>query len=178
MKYLTRLVWYGVTRLLAACLVLGLAIMGFSLAMNASNVYIILKDGLARRCQVVMQGADEAELQVYFSEACIRSDPALSIARDGGSPYQLYYDITGFDHRVSLLSIWSWPWEDTVRTTIEERIPAIDGKLNSAGREWADSLGLTGVPPKWQSGRYQVLLSLENGRWKIKSMTLIEYLND
>ena len=43
MKYLTRLVWYGVTRLLAACLALGLLLMGFSLAMNASNVYIILK---------------------------------------------------------------------------------------------------------------------------------------
>ena len=89
MKYLTRLVWYGVTRLLALCLALGLIIMAFSLAMNASNVYIILKDGLARRCQVVMQGAEEDGLNVYFSEGCLRSDPALSIARNGSSPYQL-----------------------------------------------------------------------------------------
>ena len=178
MKYLTRLVWYGVTRLLAACLALGLLMMGFFLAMNASNVYIILKDGLARRCQVVMQGTEEEGLDVYFSEGCLRSDPALSIARDGSSPYQLYYDITGFDHRVNLLTIWCWPWEDTVRTTIEERVPAIDGRLNTAGREWANALGLTGAPPKWQSGRYQAGLALENGRWKIKNLTLIEYLNE
>ena len=58
------------------------------------------------------------------------------------------------------------------------RIPAIDGRLNTAGREWANALGLTGVPPKWQSGRYQAVLALENGRWKIKNLTLIEYLND
>ena len=178
MKYLNRLVWYAVTRVLAACLVLGLAIMGVSLAMNASNVYIILKDGLARRCQVVMQGADEAELTKYFSEGCLRADPALTVARQGNSPYQLYYDITGFDHRVNLLSVWSWPWEDTVRATIEERMPAVDGRLNAAGREWADALGLSGVPPKWQPGRYQAVLSLENGHWKIKNLTLIGYLND
>ncbi len=178
MKYLRRLVWYGVTRLLAACLALGLIIMSVSLAMNASNVYIILKDGLARRCQVVMQGVDEKELSVYFSEGCLRADSALNVARAGSSPYQLYYDITGFDHRVNLLKIWAWPWETTIRTTIEERVPAIDGRLNTAGREWSQALGLTGVPPRWQSGRYEAVLTLENGRWKIKNLTLIETLND
>ena len=178
MKYLRRLVWYGVTRLLAVCLALGVAIMAVSLAMNASNVYIILKDGLARRCQVVMQGTDEGELTSYFSEGCLRTDPALSIARQGNSPYQLYYSITGFDHRLNLTSIWSWPWEDTVRVTLEERVPAIDGRLNTAGREWADALGLTGAPPRWQSGRYQAVLTLENGHWKIKTLTLMEYLNE
>ena len=79
---------------------------------------------------------------------------------------------------MNLLTIWCWPWEDTVRTTIEERIPAIDGRLNTAGREWANALGLNGVPPKWQSGRYQAVLAMENGRWKIKNLTLIEYLNE
>ena len=142
------------------------------------QVYIILKDGLARRCQVVMQGTDEGELTSYFSEGCLRTDPALSIARQGNSPYQLYYSITGFDHRLNLTSIWSWPWEDTVRVTLEERVPAIDGRLNTAGREWADALGLTGAPPRWQSGRYQAVLTLENGHWKIKTLTLTEYLNE
>ena len=33
-------------------------------------------------------------------------------------------------------------------------------------------------PPAWQSARYQVVLSLEDGQWKIKSLNLREYLTD
>ena len=99
MRYLRRLIWYVSSRLFILCCVLGLATMAFYFAMNSTNIYIIVKDGLAKRAQVVMMGADE-NLNNYFSIACQDRDAQLSEARAGRSPYQLYYNITGFDHRI------------------------------------------------------------------------------
>ena len=95
MKYLRRLIWYVTSRLLIAVSVLGLMTMAFYFSMNATNIYIILKDGMAKRAQVVMMGADE-ELSRYFSSACLDRDALLIEARNGQSAYQNYYSITGF----------------------------------------------------------------------------------
>ena len=48
MKYLRRLVWFIASRLLALLLVLGLLSVTFYFAMNAMNIYIILKDAYLR----------------------------------------------------------------------------------------------------------------------------------
>ncbi len=177
MKYLRRFLWYLATRLLVVCCVLAILTTAFYFAMNASNIYIILKDGMAKRAQVIMMGESEDTLKSYFSVNYLERDEALITARNGHSPYQ-YYIITGIDHRLNMTGMWCWPWEDTARATIEERIPAIDGKLKSSAKEEAASLGLTSSPPKWQSARYQVVLTRENGQWHIKNLTLLEYLTD
>ena len=101
MKYLRRLIWYISSRLLVLCCVLGLMTTVFYFAMNATNIYIVLKDGMAKRAQVVMQG-EEAELDKYFAPAYLERDSLLAAARNGQSVYQNYYNITGFDHRISL----------------------------------------------------------------------------
>ena len=70
---------------------------------------------------------------------------------------------------MSMEWMWCWPWDDTARATITERIPAIDGRITAAGKaitpeeQW-------GVP-KWESARYNVVLSRENGQWHIKNMS-------
>ena len=66
MKHLRRTVWYLASRLLVVCLVLGMMVVAFYYAMNATNIYIVLKDGMARRAQVVMLQEDEKELTKYF----------------------------------------------------------------------------------------------------------------
>ena len=170
MRYFRRFIWFFGTRLLIAVLAAGLMLMAFYLAMNASNMYVIIKDGLAKRAQTVMMGAPDADLQDYFTVSFLDSDAALRTARQGASPYQLYYDITGFDHRIALRSVWCWPWDLTASVVMEEKIPAIDGRLNSAGREWMSALGLTASPPEWSAGRYRVTMVQENGHWKIHSM--------
>ena len=119
MKYLRRLVWYLSSRLLILFCVLGLMTMAFYFSMNATNIYIILKDGMAKRAQVVMMGEDE-NLNAYFSPAYLERDALLIEARSGKSSYQNYYTIKGFDHRINLDSFWCWPWEDTARATITE----------------------------------------------------------
>lgn len=178
MKYVRRFIWYVASRLLIVCCILGLMTTAFYYSMNASNIYILLKDGMAKRAQVIMMGSDETQLNNYFAANYLDRDEALIIAKNGQSPYQQYYNITGFDHRLNMVSMWCWPWEDTARATIDERIPAIDGKLKASAREQATALGLTGLPPKWQSARYQVVLTRENGHWKIKNLILNENLTD
>ena len=53
MKYLRRFLWYVATRLLVVCCVLGILTTAFYFAMNASNIYIILKDSMAKRAQEI-----------------------------------------------------------------------------------------------------------------------------
>lgn len=178
MKFFRRFIWYIAGRLLIICCVLGVMTTAFYFAMNAANIQIILKDGMAKRAQVVMMGESESALTNYFSSAYIGRDERLTTARNGESVYQNYYSITGFDHRLDMDWVWCWPWEDTARATITERIPRIDGKVKSSARDTVSELGLTTSPPKWQSAKYSVLLARENGRWTIKNMTLTEEINE
>ena len=178
MRYFRRFIWFFASRLLIVCLALGMMLMAFYLAMNASNIYVIVKDGLAKRAQTVMMAAPEDELSNYFTSSCLESDSALKTARQNASPYQLYYSITGFDHRVTLKSVWCWPWDVTATATVEERIPAIDGRLSTSGHEWANELSLSNSPPAWTAGRYRVTLIQQNGHWKINMMTFLGTLDE
>ena len=193
-KYLRRLLWYLVSRLLILCLVLGMMTIVFYYSMNATNVYIVLKDGMARRAQVIMMGVDmtggwdaavtgdttapssfsyynASGLDRYFSVNYLERDQQLTQARSGQSAYQNYYSITGFDHRISLDWFWCWPWDSEVSATITESIPAIDGKLKSSAREAALAAGLSVSSPKWETTQYNVILRRENGQWHIRSLT-------
>ncbi len=176
MKYLRRLIWYVGTRLLVLLCVLGLMTTAFYFSMNATNIYIIIKDGMAKRAQVIMMGADES-LNAYFSASYLDRDQQYQEALKGQNAYQRYYSITGFDHRINLDSFWCWPWEDSARATVTERIPAIDGKLRASAREAAQAAGLTAAPI-WQTVQYNVLLSRENGQWHIRNMTVAKLLNE
>lgn len=177
MKYLRRLIWYVSSRLLILLSVLGLITMAFYFSMNATNVYIILKDGMAKRAQVIMMGAEDP-LNPYFSSAYLERDAQLIEARSGQSDYQNYYNITGFDHRVNLDWFWCWPWEDTTRAVITERIPAIDGKVRPSARDAAAAAGLSVPPLKWQTTQYNVLLSRENGQWRIRNLAVAKVIPD
>ncbi len=178
MRYFRRFIWYFASRLLILIIALGTMLLAFYLAMNASNIYVIMKDGLAKRAQTVMMGAPEDDLQDFFTSSCLESDAALKTARQNASPYQLYYSITGFDHRINMKYVWCWPWDVTATAVIEERIPAIDGRLNAAGHEWASALALTSTPPAWSAGRYRVTLVQQNGHWKINTLVFLEQLNE
>ena len=201
MKYLRRLLWYLLSRLLVLCLVLGLMTIVFYFSMNATNVYIVLKDGMAKRAQVIMMGLDEdvaweieaagvdasptsfayynlSGLDRYFSVTYLERDQQLTQARTGQSAYQNNYTITGFDHRISLDWFWCWPWDNEVSATITESIPAIDGKLKASAREEAQAKGLSISSPKWETTQYTVILRRENGQWRIRSLTPTRVIPD
>ena len=74
MRYLRRLIWFIASRLLVILLVLGLLTVAFYFSMNATNIYIIIKDGMARRAQVIMMDEPVSQLDNYFSSSWIARD--------------------------------------------------------------------------------------------------------
>lgn len=172
MKYLRRTVWYIASRLLVACLVLGLAITIFYYAMNLSNIQVVLKDGLANRAKVIM-GIDEDDgaLERYFHPTCLSADTQLTEAAAGNSIYA-DYNVRGLDHRTEMNFFWIWPWETSVRVTVTETIPKIDGRAKGtrADELVAQNGNAALYPPAWPETVYRVSLTRENGQWRIKNM--------
>ncbi len=172
MKYLRRIVWFFANRLLVLCLILGLIMTVFYYTMNLSNIQIVLKDGMANRAKYVM-GMDNTrkELEKYFLTACMENDPGILQADNGESPYK-DYNIRGIDHRLEMGFLWVWPWDNTARLTIREKIPRIDGRVKGTkadeviARDGANAV----YPPAWKDAEYRVLLTRENGQWKIKTL--------
>ena len=66
------------------------------------------------------------------------------------------------------------------RVTIVERIPRIDGRVKGAyadqyvAEQWASAL----YPPAWQSMKYNAILVKESGKWHIRSLTVVEALEN
>ncbi len=179
MKHLRRLIWHIASRLLIVIIVLGLLVSGFYYAMNMTNIYVVLKDGMARRAQVVMMTEDMAELKKYFYDSFLNRDAAVQTVVNGTSPYQAY-NIVGIDHRLEMGFTWVWPWDTTARVDIVERIPAIDGRVKgSVAEAYIAQYGNDALyPPDWASARYRATLVKENGQWKILSIQTIERLEE
>ena len=179
MTTLRRFIWYLASRLLLVIVLLGLFTVTFYFAMNATNVYVVLKDGMAKRAQVIMMGEDSAELNKFFQSSYLQRDENLLLATDGKSPYKLY-TIRGIDHRLELTWMWCWPWESTARAEFVEKVPRIDGRVNRAYADAAKQLYGESyeTPPKWQAGRYTATLVKENSQWHIKNIQLKTVLTD
>ncbi|NLI21646.1 MAG: hypothetical protein GX418_08885 [Clostridiales bacterium] len=177
MTRLRRFIWYLASRLMLAIVLLGLFTVTFYYAMNATNVYIVLKDGMAKRAQVIMMDEDATELNKFFQSSYLQRDENLNQALDGQSPYRLY-TVRGIDHRLELTWMWCWPWESTARAEFIERVPRIDGRVNRIYTETARQLfgEAYEAPPKWQAGRYTATLVKENSQWHIKNIQLKETL--
>lgn len=131
MQYLRRFLWYIAKRLLGVTLLFGALIIAFYMAMNTSNILILLKDGMALRAQVIMMEEEPASLTKFFQEDFVRLDTALNVGLSSESPYA-DYDITGIDHRVTLEWMWCWPWDDTASADFVESVPKIDGASSPA----------------------------------------------
>ena len=179
MKKLRRFIWYLAGRLLLLLIVISLCVVTVYYAMNATNIYIVLKDGMAKRAQVIMMNESSADLTKFFQGSYLQRDENLQLAIDGKSPYT-YYTVRGIDHRLKMTWMWCWPWESTARVTFTESIPRIDGRVNSKNAAEAKSLYGDDYesPPRWQSGRYTATLAKENGQWHIRSIAPVEALED
>ena len=179
MKHLRRFVWHIAFRLLIVTLVLGLMVTGFYYAMNMTNIYVVLKDGMARRAQVVMNLAEPEELSKFFYDSFLQQDTAVQMAISHSSAYE-DYNMVGIDHRLEMGFTWVWPWDVTARVEIVERIPRIDGRIKgSVAEDYIERFGEDVLyPPDWTSARYRATLVKENGQWRIQNITVLEVLSD
>ena len=173
MKYLRRIVWFFFFCLLVLCLILGLIMTVFYYTMNLSNIQIVLKDGMANRAKYIMgMENNRKELDKYFQAGVLDNDSAVRSVADGTSPYT-NYNVRGIDHRLEMGFLWVWPWENSARLTIQEKIPRIDGRVKGSkadeviAKEGNDAL----YPPAWQDAEYRAYLTRENGQWKIKALS-------
>lgn len=173
MKYLRRFLWFFATRLMLLTLIAALLIVGFYMAMNTSNIYVLLTDGLSERTSVIIDGSDSAQLGDYFEQSYLQSDQLLCDAQEGLSVYE-NYKITSYDHNVSLNWMWSWPWSDMAQAEITETVLEIEGKPLASAADRVTSGELTSYPPHWQGGRYRVQLIKANGQWRISQIMLLE----
>ena len=165
MRSLRRFIWFIASRLFILLLLISILSVTFYYAMNATNIYVIIKDGMARRAQVIMMEEPSSGLSSYFLDSWIERDELLQQALNGNGPYR-NTSVTGFDHRISMKYVWCWPWEHTAAANVEERIPSIDGK------------SVTGAVPAWTNAQYTVILTRDSGNWKIQNLTMTGILND
>ena len=169
MKYLRRLLGFIASKLVIFTIVSTLLILAFYLAMNTSNIYILLADGMKERASVILTRQGAAELNGFFEGEYLSQDEGLSIGLSQNSPYY-YYNVTSFNYDLSMEWMWSWPWEDTAEAVIVEKIPRIVGTVASDYRSMAAAGTIAATPPDWVGGRYRVTLKRVNGVWKIASL--------
>ena len=164
MLYFRRFVWFIAKKLIVICILLGMLVCGFYMAMNISNIYVVLNDGLQKRVDVILTRQQAEELNKYFAAEFLLADPALEGALNGTSAY-VDYNITGFDYELTIEKLWAWPWDTYANCTVVERVPSITGRAISSRRgDVSDKV------PSWQGGRYDITLVKVNGLSKLIGM--------
>lgn len=179
MRILKRFLSFIASRMFFLTIISALLIISFYLAMNTANIWVLIDDGLSARAGVVLMGRDASELSKFFRQEFLDQDPVLQVGLSDASPYR-DYEIRGYDHRVRMVSVWSWPWENVARAEIIESIPAIDGTIRSSRREAALAAGGEArlSPPQWATSRYRVTMTRTAGRWMISNLQLIEQIEE
>ncbi len=179
MRILKRFLNFIASRMFFLTVISALLIMSFYLAMNTANIWVLIDGGLDARAGVVLMGGDASELEKYFRPEFLSQDPVLLVGTSDTSPYW-DYEIRGYDHRVQMVSVWSWPWETVARAEVIESIPAIDGTILSSKRDAALAEGGEErlSPPKWTTSRYRVTMVRTAGRWMISNLQLLEQIED
>ena len=110
MLYFRRFVWFIARNLIIICILLGMLVCGFFMAMNISNIYVVLTDGMQKRVDVILTRQQAEELNKYFHADFLIQDNALEGALNGESVYS-NYNITGFDYSLTIEKLWAWPWD-------------------------------------------------------------------
>lgn len=164
MLYIRRLIWFIASRLLIVCILAGMLVCGFFMALNMANIYVILDEGLEKRVEVILTREEAEELNKYFHYDFLNADPALAGAFDGTSAYD-DYNITAFDYEMNIEKLWAWPWDQYATCTVTEQVSGITGKvISSRASEVSPEI------PDWQGGRYNLTLVKKNGLWKVIGM--------
>ncbi len=163
-------IWFFMRTLLLILLLAALGYGAFSTAMNASNLYILSVEGLQLRAACILQVGDQTALAEYYTDQFLENDPALY-----SNTYQPY-TITGYDYRVEVEKVSVLPWSETATVTVVDRMVNLTGKWNEqqAEQENTNEEDTTAVLPKWEEARYLIRFRIEDGRWYIYQMQLLE----
>ena len=91
----SRSIWFVARTLLIIVLVAALGWYVFTVAFNASNMYILATEGMQLRSECVLQSGEELELTEYFTGEFIQGDELLASGKYDD------YTITDYNYRLS-----------------------------------------------------------------------------
>ena len=190
MKYILRGISFIAKKGVWILITIGIFVTIFTSAMNLSNMFILVSDGLEMRAATILGSNSGAELGKYFSEGFIDEDPMLY-----ESPYA-QYRISGASYTASFEWLWAWPWQTTTTAVVTERV-VLEGEKRKEYYTDAEKKALESIDadaaldqgqkqkmkkqvlaaPYWQNGRYEVSLrKLSNGSWMILRINKTEEL--
>ncbi len=114
-----------------------------------------------RTSAILYQNIDNDFLSRFFSESFLHEDELLN--------NNIYEEYNIYDYRLRIRTrlFWVWPWNNRAVVFVDEVVSDIVGEPKSVEE------GLIS-PPAWESGRKEIILKREQGRWQINSMKIIE----
>lgn len=163
--YVARSVWFIVKITLVCVIVISLMAVGYIVARDCANVYIITTDGMKVRAGVVLGTQDSSELYKYFSGTLVTGDGELNNSR-----YDEYL-IRGFEYKLKIKSLWCNPWDKTAEVVVVESIPDIDGEKPANNEDEKPK-----PPPTWARREFKLSFVNTEDKWLINTITVREYL--
>jgi len=165
--YLLKFFWYILKYLIIGLFIGAIMIVGFFVARDSANVYIIVTEGMEVRAGNVLNINQLSEVDNYFVENYAANDFELATNK-----YDEFF-IRDFDYKLKIESLWANPWEDTAFVKAVETVPDIDGEYPV---ESDDEVPL--VLPEWQSARYAISLVRIDGAWHIQQVVKLEDIQE
>lgn len=156
-----RSIWYLLRNLLVLALIVVLCLAAFVTAMNISNIYILVTEGLELRAGYILQGGEIASLTEYFTESFVAQDAAL---------YAGTYDsfsVTNFIYKIEVKSFFMLPGDSSATVKVYEKLLSLSGSPKEGTDQDAQL-------PQWTPATYNVKLKRVKGRWYINDMILLE----
>lgn len=160
---LLKFFWYIIRNIIIGLFIAAIMIVGFFVARDTANVYIIATEGMEVRAGNIMNINQLSDIDKYFVENYAAGDFEL-----GTNKYDKFF-IRDFEYKLKIESLWANPWEDTAFVKAVEIVPDIDGEYPV---ESEDEVPL--VLPEWQSSRYAISLVRIDGAWYIQQVAKLE----
>ncbi len=165
--YLLKFLWYILKYLIIGLFAAAVMIVGFLVAKETANVYVIATEGMEARAGIILNLTELSELDKYFIEDYEANDFELSTNK-----YDDFF-IRDFEYKLKIESLWANPWENSAYVKAVETVPEIDGEYPV---ENEDDVALE--MPEWESGRYAITLVKVDDAWYISQIVELESIDD
>ena len=171
MKYLLRFLSYIAKKAAVLILIIGLCATAFISAMNLSNMFILVNDGMEMRANYVLGKNDGAELYKFFSSDFLYRDELIN------SGSYTPYKISGSSYTLSINSMWAWPWQTTATAVVEEKV-ILEGYMKVEYQTPEQLASPDKIPaPAWENKKYELTIRKQNdGSWIITALDTVEDL--
>ena len=164
----SRSIWFVARTLLIIVLIAALGWYVFTVAFNASNMYILATEGMQLRSECVLQDGPELELTEYFTAQFIEQDELLHSGKYDD------YNVNDYNYRLSVEGFSLNPWAERATLEVIERVDQLQGAI-IADRIPEDAPEGAEYPlPEWDAGRYKATFRKIGGRWYIDELILLE----